>query len=75
MSCIYYYIFKHCSACNRCVLNMDHHCPWINNCVGFYNRKFFMQMLFYVILDSFMGLFGLFIGLRQEYINIQNDDF
>lgn len=34
-----------------------------------------MQMLFYVILDSFMGLFGLFIGLRQEYINIQNDDF
>ncbi|KAM3147807.1 hypothetical protein pb186bvf_000135 [Paramecium bursaria] len=78
--CLNCHLFKperchHCSACNRCVLNMDHHCPWINNCVGFYNRKFFMQMLFYVILDSFMGLFGLFIGLRQEYINIQNDDF
>lgn len=39
----------HCSQCGRCVLNMDHHCPWINNCVGFFNRKFFIQVLIYAI--------------------------
>jgi len=46
----------HCSACNRCVLNMDHHCPWINNCVGFWNRKYFLLLLFYVNLTIFYVL-------------------
>lgn len=27
----------HCRICRTCVLEMDHHCPWINNCVGYYN--------------------------------------
>lgn len=38
----------HCRICRRCIRKMDHHCPWINNCVGERNQKYFLQFLIYV---------------------------
>eukprot|EP01041_Mallomonas_annulata_P008031 gene8030-16459_t len=44
----------HCARCNMCVLDLDHHCPFVLNCVGRGNRRIF---------TLFTGTAGLSCGL------------
>ncbi|KAF8920141.1 DHHC palmitoyltransferase-domain-containing protein [Mucidula mucida] len=37
------YRAHHCRICGTCVLKYDHHCPWIGQCVGARNHKFFVN--------------------------------
>ncbi|NXJ04745.1 ZDHC4 palmitoyltransferase, partial [Odontophorus gujanensis] len=37
---------KHCSFCDTCVHRFDHHCVWVNNCIGAFNVKYFFLYLF-----------------------------
>lgn len=83
--CLMCNVFKpdrchHCSLCNRCVLNMDHHCPWINACIGYFNRKYFIQMLFYLIFTLYFILlanskftFEIIYKIIKNKISIKND--
>ena len=36
---------KHCGSCNRCVAHFDHHCKWLNNCIGDSNYSLFVGFI------------------------------
>ncbi|CAK0860271.1 unnamed protein product [Prorocentrum cordatum] len=49
----------YCRPLGRNVLRMDHYCPWVVNCIGHFNYKFFVQFLLYTVLANGIALYAL----------------
>jgi len=57
----------HCRRCKTCILKMDHHCPWTNSCVGYYNYKYYLLIL----IHGTIGMcFVLITSVRSVYNNV-----
>ena len=57
---------SHCSTCGHCILKLDHHCMWTQNCIGFRNQKPF----YYFTVWMTIGLLQFWTSSYVTYFEI-----
>ncbi|XP_023933508.1 palmitoyltransferase ZDHHC23 isoform X1 [Lingula anatina] len=62
----------HCSICNACVQLRDHHCVWIDSCIGVHNQRPFVLA---IILFIVAGFYGTYLTFSVIYDADQNYSF
>ncbi|GMG37229.1 unnamed protein product [Ambrosiozyma monospora] len=60
---------SHCSRCNACVANLDHHCPWLANCVGQRNYWYFIVFLIFLQVCCFFLISTSFYHVHKAGLN------